>query len=152
MSASQSIYIDAPVEKVFDWFKNPRNWTSLNPAAARREEITEVHVAPEGPGTFHVWTLKPMPGVRYECFGVFTEVVPNERIVDRWSMALEGTETYLFERVGPGTRLTLQRRRRSIWRLRPLDALVDRFEGPQNEQVLLRLKRYLESGAAATVG
>ena len=34
MSATQSIYIEAPVEKVFDWFRNPRNWSTLNPDAA----------------------------------------------------------------------------------------------------------------------
>ena len=149
MSASQSIHIEAPVAEVFDWFRNPRNWVTLNPAAARREEITEAHVTPEGLGTFHVWALKPLPGVRIEVFGVFTEFVPNQRIVDRWSMAMEGTETYLFDVEGSGTRLTLQRRRRSFWRLRFFDALVDRFEGPENEQVLVRLKKLMESTGAA---
>ena len=145
MSAAQSIYIQAPVEDVFDWFKNPRNWLTLNPAAARREEITDVYVTPEGLGTFHVWVLRPLPGVRLECFGVFTEFVPNQRIVDKWSLALEGSETYTFDAEGSGTRVTLRRDRRSIWRLRLLDRLVDRFEGRENEQFLGRLKKFMES-------
>ena len=149
MSAPQSIYIDAPVDTVFDWFKDPRNWVKLNPAAARREEITEAHLTREGLGTFHVWTMKPLPGVRFEIFGVFTEFVPNQRIVDRWSLALEGTETYTFDAEGPGTRVTLGRQRRSLWRLRLLDALVDRFEGPEGEQALTRLKKLMESTAAS---
>ena len=73
-----------------------------------QEDGRPAHVAPEGLGTFHVWSLKPLPGVRFECFGVFTEFVPNKRIVDKWSMALEGTETYTFDTEGSGTRVTLE--------------------------------------------
>ena len=148
MSATQSIYIEAPVDRVFDWFKDPRNWLTLNPAAARREEITHAHVTPDGLGTFHVWAMKPLPGVRFEIFGVFTEFVPNRRIVCTWSRAFEGSETYSFDAEGSGTRVTLQRTRRSFWRLRPVDALVDRFEGRENEQFLGRLKDFMESTAA----
>lgn len=127
MSATQSTHIEAPVEKVFDWFRDPRNWPTLNPAS--QEAVTQAHVAPEGLGTFHVWSLKPLPGVRFECFGVFTEFVPNKRIVDKWSMALEGTETYTFDTEGSGTRVTLERQRRFIWHLGLLDTLVDQVEG-----------------------
>lgn len=146
MSATQSIYIEAPVEKVFDWFKNPRNWPTLNPAG--HEEITHAHVTPEGLGTFHIWVLKPLPGVRYECFGVFTEFVPNERIVDKWSLSLEGSETYTFDTEGSGTRVTLQRDRRSIWRVKLLDKLVDQAEGRESERFLERLKELMESTGA----
>ena len=146
MSATQSIYIEAPVEKVFDWFKNPRNWLTLNPNA--HEEITDMHLTPEGLGTFHVWVMKPLPGVRFECFGVFTEFVPNKRIVDKWSMALEGTETYTFDAERSGTRVTLQHQRRSFWRLRLLDKLVDQAEGRENERALELLKELMESTGA----
>jgi uncharacterized protein YndB with AHSA1/START domain len=147
MSAPHSIYIEAPVEKVFDWFKNPRNWPTLNPDAAHREELADVHVTPEGLGTFHVWIIKPLPGVRYECFGVFTEFIPNKRIVDKWSLAIEGSETYTFDAEGSGTRLTIQCHRQSFWRLRLFDKLVDRFEGRENEQVLVRLKKFMEASS-----
>ncbi len=145
MSATQSIHIEAPVQEVFNWFKNPRNWLMLNPAAERREELTNAHVTGEGPGTFHVWTLKPLPGVRFECFGVFTEVVQNKRIVDKWSLPFEGSYTYTFDDEGSGMRLTLQRHPRAFWRLWPLDKLMDRFEGPQNEKFLERLKTFMEA-------
>ncbi len=147
MSATQSIYIEAPVEKVFDWFKNPRNWSTLNPDAAHREELADVHVTPEGLGTFHVWVIKPLPGIRYECFGVFTEFVPNKRIVDRWSLAIEGSETYTFDAEGSGTRLTIQAHPRSFWRVRPLGKLVDRFEGQENERALAKLKELMEASS-----
>ena len=151
MSATHSIYIEAPVEKVFDWFKDPRNWLTLNPSG--HEEITHAHVPPEGLGTFHVWAMKPLPGVRFEIFGVFTEFVPNKRIVDKWSMAFEGTETYAFDPEGSGTRLTLGRQRQSFWRLRLLDKLVDQVESLEDERFLERLKELMESsGAPATAG
>ena len=73
----------------------------LNPDA-QREELADVHVTREGVGTFHVWVIKPLPGVRFECFGVFTEFVPNKRIVDKWSLALEGSETYSSTPRAPG--------------------------------------------------
>ncbi len=152
MSASHSIYIEAPVENVFDFFKDPRNWLTMDPAAAQREEILDAHVTPEGLGTFHVWALKPMPGVRYECFGVFTEFVPNKRIVDKWSLAIEGDETYTFDAEGSGTRLTIQPHRASIWRLWLLDKLVDRFERREQERSLAMLKKVMEAtGAPAAV-
>lgn len=145
MSATQSVYIEAPVEKVFDWFKNPRHWLELNLPAQRREELIDVHLAPEGVGTFYTWALKPMPGLRFEIFGVFTEFVPNRRIVDKWSVAMEGSYTYTFDAEDSGTRLTLQRHPRSFWRLWPLETLVDRLEGPQDKRFLERLKKLMEA-------
>jgi uncharacterized protein YndB with AHSA1/START domain len=149
VSTSRSIYIEAPVEKVFAWFKDPRNWLTLNPSD--REEITQAHVPPEGLGTFHVWRMRPLRGIRFEIFGVFTEYEPNQRIVDRWSMALEGTETYGFEREGSGTRMTLSRERRSLWRLKILDRLLDQVEGREDQRALTRLKQRMESTVEAAV-
>lgn len=148
MSASHSIYIEAPVEKVFDWFRDPRNFLTLDPAATRREEVIEAHVTEEGVGTFHVWAMKPLPGVRFQVFGVYTEVVPNRRIVDKWSTAMEGDEVYTFDFEGTGTRLTVQRHPRSFWRLWLFDKLVDQFEGREDERALARLKKVMEETAA----
>ena len=148
MSASQSIYIEAPVERVFTWFRDPRNWLALNPAAAQREAITDVHVTEEGLGTFHVWSMELLPGIRFEPFAVCTEFVPNKRIVDRWSLPFYGSYTYTFDAEDSGTRLTLQRRPRSFWRLRLLDTLMDQFEGRSNERFLMRLKKSMESTGA----
>lgn len=150
MATTQSIHIEAPVEKVFNWFKDPRNWPTLN--SESQEEVTQAYVAPEGLGTFHVWSLQPLPGVRFECFGVFTEFVPNQRIVDKWSMALEGTETYTFASEGSGTRLTLERQRRFIWKLGLLDRLVQQVEGREDARALERLKEHMESTDASDLG
>jgi hypothetical protein len=153
MSAEQSIYIEAPVEQVFDFCRDPRNWPSLAPPRlARRVEMTHVHVTGEGLGTSYVWVLH-LPGVRVESFGVFTEFVPNERIVEKTSVAFEGAWHYTFAREGSGTRLTMQRRPRSFWRLRLFDRLVDRFDGPATEKFLAQMKEAVEAIAApATPG
>ena len=149
MSETHSVYIEAPVEKVFDWFKDPRNWLTLNPTT--REEITQSHVTPGGVGTFHVWKIRPVPGVQFEVFGVFTEFVPNKRIVDKWSMALEGTETYTFDPERSGTRVTLSRQRQSFWRLKAFDKLVDQAERREDHRALEWLKALMESsGTPAT--
>lgn len=76
---------------------------------------------------------------------MFTEFVPNRRIVDTWSMAIEGDETYTFEADGTGTRVTIQRHPRSIWRLWLLDRLVDPFEGRESERALALLKKLMEA-------
>jgi hypothetical protein len=148
MSAVQSIHIEAPVEQVFDYCRNPRNWPVLAPPRLReRVELIDAHVTDEGLGTCYVWAVR-LPGFRVENFGVFTEFVPNERIVEQTSVAFEGAWTYTFDREGSGTRLTMQRHPRSFWRLRPLDALVDRFDGPATETFLATLKDVVESTGA----
>ncbi len=63
-------------------------------------------------------------------------------------MALEGTETYTFDAEGSGTGVTVQHQRRSLWRLRLLDKLVDQAEGRVNERALERLKERMESTGA----
>ena len=153
MSQRQTYFIEAPVEEVFNWFKNPRNWSTLlalNPAAARREELGDVHVSPEGVGTFYSWDMRPLPGLRFQPFVVCTEFVPNKRIVERWSVAFYASYAYSFDPEGKGTRLTLQRHPRSFWRLRALDRLVDRLEGRSNERIMGRLKEVIESAHAST--
>jgi len=81
--------------------------------------------------------MKPLPGLRFELFGVFTEFVANERIVDKWSLALEGDETYLFDAEGSGTRVSIGRHRRSVWRLWPLDKLADQRPGTSRLTMLI---------------
>ncbi len=145
MSTTFSVHIEAPVEKVFDFWKDPRNWPRM--AAESPVEVIQAHVPPEGVGTFHVATFA-LPGVRMEYFGVFTEFVPNERIVDKVSLAFEGTWTYTFAAEGSGTRLTMRGEPRSFWRLWPFDRLVDRMERLGFERYVPRLRELLEERGA----
>lgn len=145
MSATHSIYIEAPVEKVFDFFKDPRNSQSLG--TEPRFQLTQVHLTEEGLGTFWVASFKLPGGVRAEFFGVYTEFVPNERIVEKYSLAFEGTWTHTFHPEGAGTRVTVQRHPRSLWRLGPFDKLIDLREGPASERYLAKLKDFMETSS-----
>jgi hypothetical protein len=143
MAVRQSIHIEAPVEKVFDFWKDPANWWAYL-APDQRIRLTEAKVTKEGVGTYYNWEFK-LAGLRMEGFGVFTEFVPNERITDKASRALDGTWVYEFEPEGSGTKFTMQRFPRSFWRLAPFDTLMDRFEAPRHEKALAMLKAKLEA-------
>ncbi len=107
-----------------------------------------MHLAEEGLGTFRVASFK-LPGGRAEFFGVYTEFVPNERIVEKHSLAFEGIWTHTFAPEGSGTRVTVHRHPRSFWRLGPFDKLVDLREGPASEQYLAKLKSVMEASSAS---
>jgi uncharacterized protein YndB with AHSA1/START domain len=101
----RSAHIDAPVEKVFDYMKDPRHFLEAFPEKDRSNmAITEVNLTPDGVGStvtmvgrmflFHVkWVLTR------------EEYVPNRRIVDHANLG--GVWTYTFEPDETGTTLSL---------------------------------------------
>ncbi len=139
MTFRRSIYIDAPVERVFDFFKDPGNWREFESPAV----ITDVVLTPEGTGTRYRWEAR-LAGLRIAGLNTFTEVVPNTRITDESSRSFEGTWTYSFEREGTGTRVTMENRQTSFWRIPPLSQLMDFLAGG-HERVLSELKARLEA-------
>ncbi len=141
MAYRQSIHIEAPVGRVFDVFRDPGNWRGFAPAEI---EFTEVTLTQEGVGTHYTWTAR-VAGFAMEGFNVFTEFVPNERITDRSSSSLEGTWTYLFEPDGSGTKLTVENRVGRVWRIPPVERLLDRLTGKTHAPRLARLKATLEA-------
>lgn len=143
MTLEHSVYIDAPVEKVFDFFRDPMNWH----AVSRGVVFKDVHVTPDGVGTYYAW-VSSVAGVRLKGFDVFTEFVPNERITDWSSSDLEGTWTYTFTEEYGGTRLTMENHTRSFWRIPPLGPVVEAFGAKAHEKVLTELKATMESRAA----
>lgn len=146
MSAKQSIYIDAPVEKVFDYCANPRaSWSTGSEQMSA--ELLDVTMTKEGVGTYYSWAMK-FAGLRYEGFDVYTEFVPNKRFVDRSSASFAGTWTYDFEPEGSGTRLTVQRHPASFWALPPVDWFSDRvFVAPNTRKMLEAVKAEMEKPA-----
>lgn len=140
MAYRQSIHVEAPVEKVFDFFKDPVNWRSIEPKGV---EFKDVRRTQEGVGTHYSWAAK-VAGFSIQGFDVFTEFIPNQRITDRSSNSLEGTWTYLFARDGSGTKLTIENRVRSFWRIPPLARLMDWVAAKTHESRLIRVKEILE--------
>jgi hypothetical protein len=87
-------------------------------------DVHDVTLTKEGVGTHYSWTVK-MRGIPLKGFDVFTEFVPNERIVEKSSSAFVGTWEYMFAPEGSGTRLTMEHLQRSLWAVPPLRNLVD---------------------------
>ncbi len=145
MSVTHSVHIEAPVEKVFDFMKDPRNQFSLAPDD--RVALTDVKLTGDGVGTYYSYSVK-LAGLTLESFTVFTEFIPDKLIVDKSSWALHGTCRYLFEPEGSGTRMTMQWQSGSFWRLPPFDFLGSRFMAPRHGYVLKKLKERLEAASA----
>ena len=144
MVARQSFYIDAPVEMVFGYFKDPNLQRD-----AVLFDLHDVKVTKEGVGTHYTWTFK-VAGLRFEGLEVLTEVVPNKHITERSTLALTGLWEYDFEPEGTGTKLTMTVHPQSFWRLPLLDRLVDLTFPRVSKAVMPRLIRAIEEGAKRT--
>jgi ligand-binding SRPBCC domain-containing protein len=140
MAYRQNIHVEAPVEKVFNFFKDPNNWREAEPEGV---VFKDVSVTQEGLGTHYIWTAK-IAGFTIEGFDVFTEFIPNQRITDMSSSSLEGTWTYAFQPEGSGTKLTVENRVRSFWRIPPLEILLDWVTAKTHNPRFARLKARLE--------
>ena len=122
MAAKISCYIDAPVETVFDFFKDPSNQVDYPPFSDM--EVHDLKVSKEGVGTYYSWSVK-MFGIPLTGFEVFTDFVPNKHITEKSSNAMVGTWDYTFEPEGSGTKVTMEQHRRSVWALPPFKNLMD---------------------------
>jgi len=102
----KSVHVDAPVEKVFEYVKDPVHFYAAMPAGKHEENVLgDVNMTPEGIGTTYRWTSREF-GVKV-LSGVMTreDYVVNERIVDRSSTG--PVWTWTLEPDGPGTTLAL---------------------------------------------
>jgi len=105
-------------------------------------EFSDVRLTDQGVGTYYSWATT-IAGIPFERFDVFTEFVPNQRIVDRSSSPLEGDWTYTFEPEGSGTRLIVENRVRAVWSL-PLLHILDRVAARTHAPRFAQLKALLE--------
>lgn len=144
MPNMHTVYIEAPVEKVFEFFKDPRNQFALAPD--RRMEVTDVKMTKEGLGTYYSYAMK-LAGLTREGFVVYTEFLPNKLIVDRSSVAMHGSWTYEFGPEGTGTRLTMHGQSRSFWRVWPFSFVLDRVMTPRHGYWLKKLAETLEAAS-----
>jgi uncharacterized membrane protein len=140
MTYTHRTHIEAPVEKVFNFFKDPNNWQEL----PRADQLTQVNVTDEGVGSSYRVML-PIPGLRIEADGVFTEFIPNQRITDRSSLSLAGTLTFSFEPEGSGMKLTMESHPRSVWRIPPLKQLAEWVMARRHKRYMSALKAKMET-------
>ncbi len=131
----------APVETVFDYFKDPNQQRD-----AVLFDLHDVKVTKEGVGTNYTWSFK-VAGLRFEGLEVLTEVVPNKHITERSSVSLAGLWEYDFAPEGSGTRLTMTVHPQSFWRFPPLDRLMG-FAFPRvSKAVMPRFIKAIEESA-----
>lgn len=137
----RSIHIEAPVETVFDSFKDPAKFIELGPADTG---VDDVKLTKEGVGTYMSWHAK-IAGVPIRGFDVITDVVPNRHITERSSNPLVGTWDYDCEPEGSGTKVTLEHHPGSFWRIPPLRNLVDLAVERMSDTYMARVKDAIET-------
>jgi hypothetical protein len=143
MAATMSYHIDAPVESVFDYFKDPNNQVDSAPFSAMK--VHDVKMTKDGVGSFYSWSVK-MLGIPLEGFEVITDFEPNKHITEQSSNAMVGTWEYTFEPEGSGTKVTMEHRQRSLWAVPPLRNLMD-FALPRlSSSYVKAVKAELEAG------
>ena len=135
-----SIFIAAPIWKVFGFFRDPSNFAQAVPGQI---EFTDVVLTEDGLGTGYSWSTT-VAGIPVKGSDTYVEFVSDHRITDRSSNALEGTWTYTFEPEGSGTRLTVENSSRSIWNLPPLRQLLDLAAAKAHRPRFERIKAILE--------
>ncbi len=140
----KSVYIEAPVERVFPFVKDITNWGALAPwwVAVTYEPVD---ITPGGTGTLS-YRGKALRVIDDSGTGEITEVIENGRFVYRDADSFQGTSTFLFEPVGAGTTVTVVNERNSSGAERI--PVVGRFAGwildQHDDQVLRRLKILME--------
>jgi hypothetical protein len=137
----RSNHIEAPVEKVFDSFKDPGKFADLDPGGT---QVDEVKATKEGAGTYMSWHAK-IVGVPVRGFEVLTDVVPNKHITSRSSFGVVGTWDYDFEPEGSGTKVTLEHHLESFWRIPPLRNLMNLVTERLNDSYMARVKDAIET-------
>ncbi len=125
----RTVHIDAAVETVFDYVKDPRHFLKAMSAT-----ITDVSLTPEGVGSTYAW----MSGIFvFHIHGVMTreEYIPNERIVDRSSTG--PVWTFTFEPDPTGTMLSLAMEYST--RVPLMDKVIDRvfWKGDRDLDIIL---------------
>ena len=97
----KSISIDAPVEKVFAYLRDPMSNLEIMP-----NMVQVSPVAGEGVGAEFRWVYR-MAGLNLEGKSTVLEFVPDERFVTQSQGGIESTWTWDFAPENGGTRLDL---------------------------------------------
>ena len=102
VKTEKSIFINAPVEKVFAFMTEPKNHPEIWPSLL---EVKDVESLPNG-GYSYNWVYK-MAGIRIEGHAEWIEFVPNQRIVDKNESGIPSTFVYTYQPEDGGTRVTV---------------------------------------------
>lgn len=98
----KSIFINASVEKVFDFMLEPTNILVIWPSML---EVKNVQSSPNG-GYRYDWVYK-MAGMRFEGQTETTEVIQNQRVVAKNESGIPSTFIWTYQPEDGGTRVTV---------------------------------------------
>jgi uncharacterized membrane protein len=99
----KSVMIKAPVEKVFAFMADPKNYPEIWPSMV---EVKDVKPLPAGGNTFS-WTYK-MAGMRFEGVSETTEYIANQRTGTESKKGIPSKFTWIYKPEAGGTQLTVQ--------------------------------------------
>jgi uncharacterized protein YndB with AHSA1/START domain len=102
VTIERSVTIDAPPEKVFGYFEDPKHFLEIMPGMV---EVKDIEKLPTGGYRYH-WLYK-MAGVPFEGETETTKFVPNELIVDRSKGQIDSTFDWKFHAENGGTHVKL---------------------------------------------
>ena len=163
LTFSWTVTINAPVEQVFSYMRDPENMFKFGSPDV---EIADIKVTPEGVGTT-VRTVFPLPGLKHlgitgNVVSETIEFVPNRRIVVKSIPSMgamfkfDGTWTWTFEPENGGTKLTVEYAELANWPVYVFDRLTEKRQSSEMNVWLAGIKTTLEapsrlSGSGATV-
>lgn len=101
---SESIIINAPVDRVFRFVTNPENWTRYVESLS---EVSNLSSPRMEPGTTFAWEYRAAGATRHGS-GHVNQNVPNAKFSMSMDGGVELTETYTFTPREEGTELTVQ--------------------------------------------
>ena len=144
-----SIHIEAPVETVFgfffDYYKDRAKTQKLMDDMPLPGQVDDVKATKEGVGSYMSWHMKVAGLPVLQGFTVVTDMVPAKHITERSSHAMMGRWDYDFEPEGSGTKLTMEHRPESFWRIPPLRNLNDLVTDRMNKSFMARVKDTIET-------
>ncbi len=156
LAFSWTVTINAPVEQVFSYMRDPENTFRAQGGGDPHVEVTDIKVTPEGVGTtgrnvFSLPGLKRL-GITGSVINEIIEVVPNRRIVVKISPSMgrmfkfDGTWTWTFEPGNGGTKLIVDYAEWANWPVYVFDKLTEKR---QTRGFAKALAAWVESGIQA---
>ena len=138
----RSIFVDAPVEKVFGYANNPENLPEIWPSIL---EVKNIKQLPNGGYSYDF--IYKMAAIRLTGSSVDTEIVPNERAVSNSTGGIESELTWMYEPEGGGTKVTtlVDYKIPLPFLGKTAEAFIVRLNENESETVLANLKARLEA-------
>ena len=132
------VSINAPVEQVFSYMREPENMFRAEGGGDPHVEISDIKVTPEGVGTTGR-NVFPLPGLkRLGITGSVTneiiEIAPNRRIVVKTSPSIgrmfkfDGAWTWTVEPENGGTKLIVDYTEWANWLVYVFDRLTEKLQ------------------------